>query len=551
MRDGHGDLLAEDVFCLDDGPRFLDCLAFDDRLRHADVLADAAFLAMDIEAHGAEGLGRLMLETWSRALDETHPASLADHYVAYRAHVRAKVACLRHVQGDPEAAHEARRLHDLCLRHLERARVRLVLVGGAPGTGKSTVAAALGERTGWHGPALRRRPRARRRPSRERAAARPGTGPAATPPSAGPRCTPPWSRRLPGGSRPGESVILDASWSAEAERARAREAARSTRSEIVEIRCEAPADVAARRIAERAARGDDPSEATAGDRPARGGDAPTHGPRRSRSTPTARSRGRRRRPGAGRLTWAASSYGRSAAACGSSRLARRREGCKLESGGGVPGPLRCDAREADSREDPRGDERPAHHGERPRAARRPPAADGGGPRAPPPRRRGRPSRSASGPRPTTAPSCCSAPERVHETHPDVDATDAIEALLGDAEVVFVWDSGVPAGILTRSDVLAIVRAALGRGIGRRHPRPCVLRLAGPAGAGKTTLIIRTLPLLGRIDTAVVQANAAEAGDAGALAGARAVDDPHAHWRAGLTRATYAAGRRPAHPPRGP
>lgn len=129
------------------------------------------------------------------------------------------------------------------------------------------------------------------------------------------------------------------------------------------------------------------------------------------------------------------------------------------------------------------------------------------------------------------------PERVHETHPDVDATEAIEALLGDAEVVFVWDSGVPAGILTRSDVLAMVRAALGRGIGRRHPRPCVLRLAGPAGAGKTTLIVRTLPLLGRIDTAVVQANVAEAGDAGALAGARAVDDPHAHWRAGLTRAT--------------
>ncbi|HEX2503197.1 MAG TPA: CBS domain-containing protein [Miltoncostaeaceae bacterium] len=129
------------------------------------------------------------------------------------------------------------------------------------------------------------------------------------------------------------------------------------------------------------------------------------------------------------------------------------------------------------------------------------------------------------------------PERVHETHPDVDAAEAMEALLADAEVVFVWDAGVPAGILTRSDVLAMVRSALGRGIGRRHPRPCVLRLAGPAGAGKTTLIIRTLPLLGRIDTAVVQANVAEAGDAGALAGARAVDDPHAHWRAGLTRAT--------------
>jgi len=31
--DGHGDLLTEDIFCLPDGPRILDCLEFDDRLR--------------------------------------------------------------------------------------------------------------------------------------------------------------------------------------------------------------------------------------------------------------------------------------------------------------------------------------------------------------------------------------------------------------------------------------------------------------------------------------------------------------------------------------
>jgi len=41
--DGHGDLLAEDIFCLQDGPRILDCLEFDDRLRWVDGLDDAAF----------------------------------------------------------------------------------------------------------------------------------------------------------------------------------------------------------------------------------------------------------------------------------------------------------------------------------------------------------------------------------------------------------------------------------------------------------------------------------------------------------------------------
>jgi hypothetical protein len=57
-------------------------------------------------------------------------------------------------------------------------------------------------------------------------------------------------------------VILDASWSAEAERARARAAARARWSDIVEIRCEAPAGVARRRIDDRAACGRDASEAT-------------------------------------------------------------------------------------------------------------------------------------------------------------------------------------------------------------------------------------------------------------------------------------------------
>jgi hypothetical protein len=275
VRDGHGDLLAEDVFCLDDGPRLLDCLAFDDRLRHADVLADAAFLAMDIEAHGAEGLGRLMLETWSRALDETHPASLADHYVAYRAHVRAKVTCLRHVQGDAEAAGEARRLHDLCLRHLERARVRLVLVGGGLGTGKSTVAAALGERTGWHvlrSDVVRARVAGRTEPAG--GPARYGVGRYA--PERRAEVYAALVEEAAGRLAQGVSVILDAAWSAEADRARAREAARSTWSGLVEIRCVSPPEVARRRIAERTAHGDDPSEAS-----------PAHG---GRSRPVARGR---------------------------------------------------------------------------------------------------------------------------------------------------------------------------------------------------------------------------------------------------------------------
>ena len=149
VRDGHGDLQAEDIFCLDDGPRILDCIEFDDRLRHCDVLADVAFLAMDLERLGSPEGARRFLDLYRELSAETYPQTLAHHYVAYRAHVRAKVACLRHGQGDADAAAAATSLLELALRHLERGRVVIVLVGGLPGTGKSTLAAGIADAKGW------------------------------------------------------------------------------------------------------------------------------------------------------------------------------------------------------------------------------------------------------------------------------------------------------------------------------------------------------------------------------------------------------------------
>jgi hypothetical protein len=142
--DGHGDLQAEDVFVLDDGPRLLDCLEFDERLRVGDGLADAAFLAMDLERLGAPTAAARFLDAYRAAAADDGPPSLADAFVAYRAHVRSKVACIRARQDpDGDAAAQARLLADLALAHLERATVRLVLVGGLPGSGKTTVATAL------------------------------------------------------------------------------------------------------------------------------------------------------------------------------------------------------------------------------------------------------------------------------------------------------------------------------------------------------------------------------------------------------------------------
>lgn len=126
------------------------------------------------------------------------------------------------------------------------------------------------------------------------------------------------------------------------------------------------------------------------------------------------------------------------------------------------------------------------------------------------------------------------PERVAELPVDAEADEAMARLMRDAEVVLVRDEGLPAGILTRSDALAILRAALGRGVGRRHRRPVVIRIAGSRGSGKTTLIMRTLAALGDVDAVVLQANEATGPDA--AGDVREVVDPAAHWRAGLGRA---------------
>jgi Ni2+-binding GTPase involved in maturation of urease and hydrogenase len=125
-------------------------------------------------------------------------------------------------------------------------------------------------------------------------------------------------------------------------------------------------------------------------------------------------------------------------------------------------------------------------------------------------------------------------DRVVELPADADAGEAMATLMRDAEVVLVRDEGIPTGILTRADAMAIVRTALGRGVGRRHPQPVVVRIAGARGTGKTSLIMRTLARLSALDAVVLQVNGptgpATAGDA------HEVVDPAAHWRAGLGRA---------------
>lgn len=259
--DGHGDLLAGDVFCLDDGPRILDCLDFDDRLRYGDVLADVAFLAMDLERLGAPELADLLVASYQELSGEHHPSSLAHYYVAARAVIRAKVACVRAGQGEVASAAEAQALLELARDHLVRAQVRLVLVGGAPGTGKSTLSAALADRLGF---VVLRSDELRKDLLGLPHTARPGA--ALDQGAYDPATTVATYEALLDHARRalvrGVSVILDASWSDGDRRAAAARVAEAASADLRELRCDAPAEIATGRIDERRARDADASDAT-------------------------------------------------------------------------------------------------------------------------------------------------------------------------------------------------------------------------------------------------------------------------------------------------
>lgn len=241
--EGHGDLRAEDVFCLDDGPRILDCLEFDERRRFLDGLDDAAFLAMDLERLAAPRLAESFLRWYVEFSGDPAPPALWHHYLAYRAFVQAKAACLRDWQGDRDAGLEARRLAELARRHLRAGAVTMVLVGGDPATGKTTLGGAIADRLGH---TLLRADRIRK----ELAASLHSVDEIHRPEHTERTYAELLSRaeRLLG---LGEPVVLDASWTDEPHRAMAAQVARHTSSDLVALRCTVMPQIAAERLATR------------------------------------------------------------------------------------------------------------------------------------------------------------------------------------------------------------------------------------------------------------------------------------------------------------
>lgn len=157
VRDCHGDLRAEHVIVpAHDKLYVYDCVEFSPALRQIDVAADIAFLVMDLTRLGCERSALQLIDGYRRAGGDPGDDPLLFFFAAYRAWVRAKVACLRALELGEQAPElrareaEARELLGLGHRFAWCARKPLLLmICGVAGAGKTTLAERLAELSGW------------------------------------------------------------------------------------------------------------------------------------------------------------------------------------------------------------------------------------------------------------------------------------------------------------------------------------------------------------------------------------------------------------------
>jgi aminoglycoside phosphotransferase family enzyme/predicted kinase len=155
IRDGHGDLHAGSICVMGRKLYLFDCIEFNTRFRCADVAADVAFLAMDLDHLGRADLSHAFVDAYVRRSQDPELLEVLDFYTCYRAYVRGKVLSFR--LSEPgltpsEAIQLAGDAADyFALAHayaLPAESPFLVVMMGLPASGKTTLARALAGRLG-------------------------------------------------------------------------------------------------------------------------------------------------------------------------------------------------------------------------------------------------------------------------------------------------------------------------------------------------------------------------------------------------------------------
>jgi aminoglycoside phosphotransferase family enzyme/predicted kinase len=148
FRECHGDLHLGNLVRLEDGITAFDCIEFNEDLRSIDVIADIAFLVMDLVANHRIDLAIHFLNRYLECTGDYDGMRVFNLYFAYRCLVRAKIAVIRSSERqDPDDAQaDLNEAHDYCKMARQQSTVAtslLVAMYGFSGSGKTWVASRL------------------------------------------------------------------------------------------------------------------------------------------------------------------------------------------------------------------------------------------------------------------------------------------------------------------------------------------------------------------------------------------------------------------------
>jgi aminoglycoside phosphotransferase family enzyme/predicted kinase len=141
-RECHGDLHLQNLLWSRGAIQAFDALEFNRALRDIDVVSEAAFLAMDLHAHGRADLGYEFLNSYFEVGGDYAGVDVLPFYLVYRALVRAKVAAIKHTQTGARDQDRARYLAAALELAADR-RPLLVITHGLSGSGKTHVTDGL------------------------------------------------------------------------------------------------------------------------------------------------------------------------------------------------------------------------------------------------------------------------------------------------------------------------------------------------------------------------------------------------------------------------
>jgi len=256
IRDGHGDLHAGSVCVAHRRLHLFDCVEFNDRFRCADVAAEVAFLAMDLDHLGRADLGCAFVEAYVRHSGDRDLPAVLDFYKCYRAFVRGKVLGFQLEESGRAAGEldhalaEARAYFDLADAYTRPPEPMLLVIMGLPASGKTTLARALAGRLGLvHlSSDVVRKQLAGMRPTEHRLD---GFERGLYGRSMSRRTYAMLRKQAARWLRGGRSLVLDATYSQPAERAAVRQLARRSGARLVVVVCRADEALLQARLADR------------------------------------------------------------------------------------------------------------------------------------------------------------------------------------------------------------------------------------------------------------------------------------------------------------